>query len=196
MSMATQTGASCAITISVTVGLLCGVVCCKNHCRDLRHGDDHLLRYLGAAQAVIASQPASFRRCYGPEYVSGLLIMGRDTRHSHRKTSSQTSRSRTPTSSDTIARYGTNGWTRASLKRYRRHKTKPQNGSWTYNNDRPNMAIGGITPAMKLNQYKWPRNSSFKQPHKWADYRPIKASNATAANKCTLSLHSYLSTSK
>ena len=21
---------------------------------------------------------------------------------------------------------------------------------WTYNNDRPNMAIGGITPAMKL----------------------------------------------
>ena len=25
---------------------------------------------------------------------------------------------------------------------------------WTYNNDRPNMGIGGITPAMKLNQYK------------------------------------------
>ena len=61
MSMATQTGASCAITISVTVGLLCGVVCCKNHCRDLRRGDDHLLRYLGAAQAVIASQPDEAR---------------------------------------------------------------------------------------------------------------------------------------
>jgi transposase InsO family protein len=69
MSMATQTGASCAITIPVTVGLLCGVVCCKNHCRDLRHGDDHLLRYLGAAQAVIASQPASFRRRYGTEFI-------------------------------------------------------------------------------------------------------------------------------
>lgn len=25
---------------------------------------------------------------------------------------------------------------------------------WTYNNDRPNMAIGGITPAMKLNYYQ------------------------------------------
>ena len=25
---------------------------------------------------------------------------------------------------------------------------------WTYNNDRPNMGIGGVTPAMKLNQYK------------------------------------------
>jgi len=24
------------------------------------------------------------------------------------------------------------------------------NWLWTYNNDRPNMAIGGITPAMKL----------------------------------------------
>jgi len=69
MSMATQTGASCAITIPVTVGLLCGVVCCKNHFRDLRRGDDHLLRYLGAAQAVIASQPASFRRRYGTEFI-------------------------------------------------------------------------------------------------------------------------------
>ena len=25
---------------------------------------------------------------------------------------------------------------------------------WTYNNDRLNIEIGGITPAMKLNQYK------------------------------------------
>ena len=25
---------------------------------------------------------------------------------------------------------------------------------WTYNNDRPNMGIGGVPPAMKLNQYK------------------------------------------
>ena len=74
MSMATQTGASCAITISVTVGLLCGVVCCKSHCRDLRRGYDHLLRYLGAAQAVIASQPASFRRCYATEFTSRAIL--------------------------------------------------------------------------------------------------------------------------
>ncbi|AML53644.1 integrase [Falsihalocynthiibacter arcticus] len=50
------------------VGLLCSVVCCKNYCRDLRRGYDHLLRHLGAAQAVIASQPASFRRCYGIQF--------------------------------------------------------------------------------------------------------------------------------
>ncbi|HEY9038005.1 MAG TPA: integrase core domain-containing protein, partial [Roseovarius sp.] len=26
---------------------------------------------------------------------------------------------------------------------------------WTYNNDRPNMGIGGITPAMKLSSPVW-----------------------------------------
>jgi transposase InsO family protein len=42
----------------------------QNHCSDLRPGYDRLLRYLGAAQAIIASKPAAFRRCYGPEYVA------------------------------------------------------------------------------------------------------------------------------
>jgi putative transposase len=39
----------------------------------------------------------------------------------------------------------------------RRAKKGPDRGVkwlWTYNNDRPNMGIGGITPAMKLNQYQ------------------------------------------
>ncbi|OWU70633.1 integrase core domain-containing protein, partial [Phaeobacter sp. 22II1-1F12B] len=31
---------------------------------------DHLLRYLEAAQAIIALKPASFRRCYGSELIS------------------------------------------------------------------------------------------------------------------------------
>ena len=42
----------------------------QNHCRDLRHGYDQLLRYLRAAQVIIASKPASFRRCYGPEFIA------------------------------------------------------------------------------------------------------------------------------
>ena len=42
----------------------------QNHCRDLRPGYDHLLRILGAAQAIIASGPATFRRCYGPEFIA------------------------------------------------------------------------------------------------------------------------------
>ena len=42
----------------------------QNHCRDLRPGYDHLLRYLKAAQAIIASQSMTFRRCYGPEFIA------------------------------------------------------------------------------------------------------------------------------
>ena len=44
--------------------------CVQNHCRDLRPGYDHLLRYLKAAQVVIAYQSASFRRCYGSEFIA------------------------------------------------------------------------------------------------------------------------------
>ena len=36
----------------------------------------------------------------------------------------------------------------AYIERYNR--TVRHEWLWTYNNDRPNMAIGGITPAMKL----------------------------------------------
>jgi transposase InsO family protein len=42
----------------------------QNHCRDLRPGYDRPLRYLKAAQAIIASKSTTFRRCYGPEFVA------------------------------------------------------------------------------------------------------------------------------
>jgi transposase InsO family protein len=45
----------------------------QNHCRDLRHGYDQLLRYLRAAQVIIVSKPASFRRCYGPEFIAEIV---------------------------------------------------------------------------------------------------------------------------
>jgi putative transposase len=43
------------------------------------------------------------------------------------------------------------GWVGNSIQEVQNYATK---WLWTYNNDRPNMGIGGITPAMKLNQYK------------------------------------------
>jgi transposase-like protein len=46
--------------------LRCGLL--QNHFRDLSPGYDHLLRNLKAAQAVIASQSATFRRCYGIQF--------------------------------------------------------------------------------------------------------------------------------
>jgi hypothetical protein len=39
----------------------------------MRPGYDHLLRNLKAAQAVIASQSATFRRCYGAEFIAKKL---------------------------------------------------------------------------------------------------------------------------
>ena len=50
----------------------------QNHCRDPRPGYDHLLRYLGAAQAAIASQSASFQRCYGTEFTSRAILKWAD----------------------------------------------------------------------------------------------------------------------
>ena len=55
----------------------------QNHCRDLRHGYDHLLHYLRVAQVVITLNPASFQRCYGPENVSGFLKTWAATRGIH-----------------------------------------------------------------------------------------------------------------
>ena len=65
----------------------------------------------------------------GPAYISGLLTRWAEKRGSASHTSSRASRNRTPTSSATIARYGTNDWTRTSLKPSRRLKTKRHNGS-------------------------------------------------------------------
>ena len=48
-------------------------------------GYDHLLRYTKAAQVIKASEPASFRRCYGSSYVSGDLaewLKDRGMKHS------------------------------------------------------------------------------------------------------------------
>ena len=50
----------------------CGLL--QNHCRDLRLGYDHLLRYLRAAQAIIASKSTTFRRCYGTEFTSKAIL--------------------------------------------------------------------------------------------------------------------------
>ncbi len=42
----------------------------QNHCKDLRHGYDHMLRHLRAALAIRDSKPEAFRRCYGPEFIA------------------------------------------------------------------------------------------------------------------------------
>jgi len=105
---------------------------------------------LGAAQAVIASQPASFWRCYGPEYISGKLLewaerQGINIQHiQHRK----------PQKNAYIGRY--NRTVRHEcldqpiIENIKEAQDFATQWLWTHNNDRLNVGIGGIKPAMKL----------------------------------------------
>ena len=99
---------------------------------------------------VIASKSASFRRCYGPEYISGKLQEWADKQG----IAIQHIQPRKPQQNAYIER----------LNRTVRHEWLDQyiienikeaqdfatQWLWTYNNDRPNMGVGGITPTMKL----------------------------------------------
>lgn len=122
----------------------------QNHCRDLKPGYDHLLRNLKAAQAVIASQSATFRRCYGPEYISETL---RKWAEKH-KIAIQHIQPGQPQQNAYVERYNRtvrHEWLdQYIIESIEEAQDQATQWLWTYNNDRPNMGIGGITPAMKL----------------------------------------------
>jgi len=65
----------------------------------------------------------------GPEYISAKLKGGPRNKTSAHGMSSRVSRSRTPTSSATIVRSDTNGWTKTLLEASRRRRTSRHNGS-------------------------------------------------------------------
>jgi len=46
----------------------------QNHCTDLRHGYDHLLRYKKTTQALKASQSMTFRRRYLTEFTGRAVL--------------------------------------------------------------------------------------------------------------------------
>lgn len=89
----------------------------------------------------------------GLEYVSGKLIEWASKHHMMLSASNQENRNKTLTLSDTTELCATNGLELISSQRsdVQDHATQ---SLWTYNNDRPNMGIGGITPTTKLNQHK------------------------------------------
>ena len=122
----------------------------QNHCRDLRPGYDHLLRYLKAAQAIIAYQSASFRRCYGPEYISGKLLKWAEKRGvtiQHIQPGQPQQNAYIERYNRTVRHEWLDQYIIESTEEAQDHATQ---WLWTYNNDRPNMGIGGITPAQKL----------------------------------------------
>ena len=73
-------------------------------------------------------KPGTIRVDNGPEYISGKLLEWAGKQGVIIQHIQQDSLSRTPISSATTARSGTNGWTNTSLKTSRRHRTTPRNG--------------------------------------------------------------------
>ena len=74
-------------------------------------------------------KPSTIKVDNGPEYISGKLLIWAEKHGVTIQHSNPASRSRTPTSE---AQDHATQWL------------------WTYNNDPPNMGIGGVTPAQKL----------------------------------------------
>jgi putative transposase len=94
-------------------------------------------------------KPLLIRCDNGPEYVSTALING-PSKGSGSSTSSLASRSRTPMWSATTARCATTGWGSTCSSPLPRSRNFATRWLWTYNHERPNMALGGITPMQKL----------------------------------------------
>ena len=112
-------------------------------------------RVVRSLNRVIAwrGKPAMIRVDNGPEYVSGKLIKWTSKHH----ITLSYIQPRKPQQNAYIERYNRtvhNEWLGThifhSIQEVQDHATQCL---WTYNNN-PNMSIGGITPAMKLNQYQ------------------------------------------
>jgi len=122
----------------------------QNHCRDLRHGYDHLLRYTKTTQALKTSQSVTFRRCYGTEFTSRAILKWANENDVEWHYIDPGK----PQQNAFIEHYNRTvcgEW----LSQYIFETTQEAQDQaiewlWVYNNERPNMRIGGITPAMKL----------------------------------------------
>ncbi len=99
-------------------------------------------------------KPAVIRVDNGPEYVSGTLATWakkRGIRIEHIQPGE-------PQQNAYIERYNRTArheWLEMNIfETLEEARETATDWLWTYNNDRPNMAIGGITPAMKLKEHK------------------------------------------
>ena len=122
----------------------------QNHCRDLRHGYDHLLRYTKTTQVLKASNLASFRRCYGTEYINGKLMAWAEKRNI-RLEYIQPGKPQQNAYIEPYNRTVRGEWLGQYIfETIEEAQDQATEWLWTYNNERPNMGIGGMTPAMKL----------------------------------------------
>ena len=120
----------------------------QNHHRDPKPGYGHLLRNLGAAQAAITFNCASFPTCYGPEYISGKLLIWAE-KHGiaiqHIQPGQPQQNAYIERYNRTVRHEWLDQYIIETIEEAQDHATQ---WLWTYNNDRPNMGIGGITPEI------------------------------------------------
>lgn len=97
-------------------------------------------------------KPKFIRVDNGPEYISGMLKVWAETHGIHMKYIQPGK----PQQNAYIERYNRtvrHEWLDQNIfETIQEAQEQATHWLWTYNNDRPNMAIGGITPAMKLKQ--------------------------------------------
>ena len=99
---------------------------------------------------ILRGAPEYKRSDNGPEYVSGLLKTWAEARDIH----IEYIQPGKPQQNAYIERYNRtvrHEWLDQNIfETIQEAQDQATEWLWTYNNDRPNMAIGGITPAMKL----------------------------------------------
>jgi putative transposase len=99
-------------------------------------------------------RPAAIRVDNGPEYVSGTLATWAATRG----IALQFIQPGKPQQNAYVERYNrtvrTEWLSQFVFETIEEVQEQATQWLWTYNNERPNMAIGGVTPAMKLNAMK------------------------------------------
>ncbi|MDP9757269.1 putative transposase [Agrobacterium sp. SORGH_AS 745] len=113
-------------------------------------GSDHLLRLIGATQLVKASCNANFRRCYGPEYVSGKLMEWAEKQGialNHIQPGKPQQNAYVERYNRTVRHEWLDQHIIESIEEAQEFATQ---WLWTCNNERPDMGIGGIAPAQKL----------------------------------------------
>jgi putative transposase len=108
------------------------------------------LQRKAARTAVSDAAANSFRRCYGPEYVSGKLMEWAETQGialCHIQPGKPQQNAYVERYNRTVRHEWLDQYIIVSIEEAQQFATQ---WLWTYNNERPNMGIGGITPAQKL----------------------------------------------
>ena len=105
---------------------------------------------LEAAQAAITFNSALFPTCYGLEYISGTFMEWAENRGitlAHTQPGKPQQNAYVERYNRTVRHEWLDQYIIESIEEAQDQATQ---WLWTYNNDRSNMGIGGITPAMKL----------------------------------------------